>query len=89
MKVYISADMEGITGVTHWDEVDQGKHSYPKFQKQMSLEVAAACIGAKKGGATDDARKDGSQQGRERTHLNGQGIPPGRVSRQSLSRCHY
>ena len=22
MKIYISADMEGVTGVTHWDEVD-------------------------------------------------------------------
>ena len=27
MKVYISADMEGITGVTHWDEVEHNKPS--------------------------------------------------------------
>ena len=25
MKIYISVDMEGITGVTHWDEVEQRK----------------------------------------------------------------
>lgn len=64
MKVYISADMEGITGVTHWDEVDQYKSSYPKFQKQMSLEVAAACSGAKKGGATEIWVKDAHDSGR-------------------------
>ena len=64
MKVYISADMEGITGVTHWDEVDQHKNPYPKFQKQMSLEVAAACIGAKKGGATEVWVKDAHASGR-------------------------
>ena len=22
MKIYISADIEGITGITHWDETD-------------------------------------------------------------------
>ena len=64
MKVYISADMEGITGVTHWDEVDQHKPSYPRFQKQMSLEVAAACEGAKKGGATEVWVKDAHDSGR-------------------------
>ena len=31
--------MEGITGVTHWDEVDHDKPAYGQFQKQMSLEV--------------------------------------------------
>ena len=25
MKIYISADIEGITGVTHWDETDLNK----------------------------------------------------------------
>ena len=33
MKVYISADMEGITGVSHWDEVDYNKPAvYTQFQ---------------------------------------------------------
>ena len=36
MKVYISADMEGITGVTHWSEVDPGKPDYAQFQKRMT-----------------------------------------------------
>ena len=35
MKVYISADMEGITGVTHWDEVEHEKPSaYNQFQER-------------------------------------------------------
>ena len=38
MKVYISADMEGVTGVSHWDEVDHAKPQYSYFQKQMSKE---------------------------------------------------
>ena len=51
MKVYISADMEGVTGVAHWDEVDHNKPEYSYFQKQMSKEVAAACEGAITAGA--------------------------------------
>ena len=35
MKVYISADMEGITGVADWEEVDHNKPAYAQFQKQM------------------------------------------------------
>ena len=58
MKVYISADMEGITGVTHWDEVNHDKPQYPYFQKQMSKEVAAACEGAILSGAKEIYVKD-------------------------------
>ena len=53
MKIYISADMEGITGVCHWDEVDHDKSSYSYFQEQMSREVAAACEGAILAGANE------------------------------------
>ncbi|MED5426666.1 MAG: M55 family metallopeptidase [Candidatus Neomarinimicrobiota bacterium] len=64
MKIYISADMEGITGVTHWDEVDHNKSSYGQFQKQMSLEVAAACEGALEAGAKEIWLKDAHYSGR-------------------------
>ena len=64
MKIYISADMEGITGVTHWDEVDHNKSSYGQFQKQMSLEVAAACEGALEAGAKEIWVKDAHYSGR-------------------------
>ena len=64
MKIYISVDMEGITGVTHWDEVDHNKSSYGQFQKQMSLEVAAACEGVLEAGAKEIWVKDAHYSGR-------------------------
>ena len=64
MKVYISADMEGITGVAHWDEVDHNKPPYSYFQEQMSKEVAAACEGANLAGAKEIFVKDAHYSGR-------------------------
>ena len=64
MKVYISADMEGITGVTNWEEVDHNKSAYAQFQKQMSLEVAAACEGVICAGAKEILVKDAHYSGR-------------------------
>ncbi len=64
MKVYISADIEGITGVTHWDEATPSKPDYMAFQKQMTAEVAAACEGANAAGATEIWVKDAHEGGR-------------------------
>ncbi len=64
MKVYISADMEGITGITHWNETDKLKSDYGYFVEQMTREVAAACEGAIKGGATEIWVKDAHETGR-------------------------
>ena len=65
MKVYISADMEGITGVTHWDEVDHNKPAvYTQFQERMTKEVAAACEGATQAGAKEIWVKDAHYSGR-------------------------
>jgi D-amino peptidase len=64
MKVYISADMEGITGITHWNETDKLKGDYGYFAEQMTREVAAACEGARKGGATEIWVKDAHETGR-------------------------
>jgi len=58
MKIYISADIEGITGTTSWDECDIGHARYKEFQEQMSREVAAACQGAHEAGATEILVKD-------------------------------
>lgn len=46
MKVYITADLEGVCGVTDWRETEYGGQGYEEACKQMSLEVAAACKGA-------------------------------------------
>lgn len=58
MKVYISADIEGVTGVTHWDETELGKGEYEPARAQMTAEVAAACQGALDAGATEIWVKD-------------------------------
>lgn len=58
MKVYISADIEGITGVSHWDETNKTKGDYPYFAQQMTSEVRSACIGANEGGAEEVWIKD-------------------------------
>ena len=42
-KYFISADIEGVTDVTSWEECHQGGAGYPEACRQMSLEVAAAC----------------------------------------------
>ena len=46
MNVFISADIEGTCGITHWDETERSApRDYAPFQKQMTREVAAACEG--------------------------------------------
>ena len=64
MKVYLSADMEGITGVTHWNEVDPDKPDYAQFQKRMTEEVVSACRGALDAGAEKILVKDAHYTGR-------------------------
>ncbi len=58
MKVYISADIEGVTGATHWEETDQKNAFYGELREQMTAEVAAACEGALQAGATEIWVKD-------------------------------
>ena len=51
MRVFISADIEGTTFTTLWDETERGKDLYPAAAKQMTAEVKAACEGAIAAGA--------------------------------------
>ena len=46
MNLYISADIEGTTGIARWEETENGHSRYPYFADQMTREVAAACEGA-------------------------------------------
>jgi len=64
MKIYISADIEGVTGITHWDETEKSKSDYQKFAKQMTDEVKAACEGAIKAGVKEIWIKDAHDTGR-------------------------
>ncbi len=58
MKVFLSTDIEGVCGTTVVEEVIPGQHLYESGSKQMTQEVNAACIGAKKAGATEIVVKD-------------------------------
>jgi D-amino peptidase len=64
MKIYISADIEGVTGVSHWDETLKKESDYHEFQEQMTAEVLAACRGALKAGAKEIYIKDAHETGR-------------------------
>lgn len=64
MKVFLSADIEGITGTTHWDETEKSKTDYEEFRQQMTAEVAAACEGAIEAGATEIWVKDAHDSAR-------------------------
>ena len=54
LKVYISADMEGIGGVSSWEVQASAKgREYDQFRRLMTLEVNAAIAGAFDAGATE------------------------------------
>ncbi|MCG0277860.1 MAG: M55 family metallopeptidase [Thermanaeromonas sp.] len=53
MHVYISADMEGVAGVTTWEEVEpSGGNAYQRACRLLAGEVNAAVRGALAAGAT-------------------------------------
>lgn len=63
MKVFISADIEGITTTTFWDETDQYKNEYKYHAEQMTNEVVMACEGAIEAGATEIIVRDAHDAG--------------------------
>ena len=68
MKIYISADIEGVTGVTTWSETEKGKEEYREFAAQMNREVKAACEGALCAGAKEIWIQDAHDSGRNLDH---------------------
>lgn len=64
MKVYISADIEGVTDVTNWDETELYHDAHEAARIQMTREVAAACRGAIAAGATEIYVKDAHDSAR-------------------------
>lgn len=63
MKILIATDMEGITGVTTWDQVTPGHAEYARFRKQMTEDVNAAIRGAYDAGADEVIVADGHWNG--------------------------
>jgi D-amino peptidase len=64
MKILIAADMEGVTGVVHWDHVNPSHSEYPRFRRLMTGDVNAAIRGAFEAGADEVAVTDGHSSGR-------------------------
>ncbi len=66
LKVYISADMEGITGVVTSDQLGPAGFEYQRARQWMTDEVNAAIQGARDAGATEILVSD--------SHGNGQNL---------------
>jgi D-amino peptidase len=63
MKILIAVDMEGITGVTMWDQVTPGHAEYARFRRLMTQDVNAAIRGAVEAGADEVIVADGHWNG--------------------------
>jgi D-amino peptidase len=59
VKILIAADMEGVSGVVHWDQVNSKHKEYDRFRKLMTGDVNAAIEGACEGGAEEVIVADG------------------------------
>ena len=53
VRILISADMEGATGVTTTDDVTPGTHAWRRFRTLLTADVNACVAGLADGGATD------------------------------------
>lgn len=58
MKVFISADIEGISSTGKWSDCNQNDKFYQRFAAEMTEEVGAACEGAIAAGAKEIVIKD-------------------------------
>jgi D-amino peptidase len=66
LKVYISADMEGVTGVVTDEQLGPSGFEYSRFRELMTAEVNAAIEAARAAGATEIVVSD--------SHGNGQNL---------------
>src|SRR3954454_24854255 len=53
MRIYISVDMEGVSGVTRWEDVVTQGQDYQRARSWMTRDVNAAVEGARAAGATE------------------------------------
>ncbi|MEC8253533.1 MAG: M55 family metallopeptidase [Planctomycetota bacterium] len=64
MKVYVSVDIEGVAGITAWEEARKEHPDYPPFRDRMAAEAARVCEAALAAGATELVVKDAHGTGR-------------------------
>jgi D-amino peptidase len=72
MRIYVSADIEGVAGIAHWDEARPEHPAYAEFRERMTAHVAAACEGAVAAGATEILVQDAHAHGR---NVDGRRLP--------------
>ena len=53
MRVLIMTDMEGVSGIVTWSQVNGGKPMYEEGRRLYTEEINAAVRGAKAAGATE------------------------------------
>src|SRR6185312_655981 len=53
MRVLIMTDMEGVSGIVVWDQVNSGAPLYEECRRLYTEEINAAVRGAKAAGATE------------------------------------
>lgn len=63
-KLFISADIEGVSGIADWKETEIGESQGAYFRAQMTREVKAACEAAEAAGVADVFVKDAHGSGR-------------------------
>ncbi len=68
MKIYVTCDIEGCSGVSHWEECSSAHPDYMAAREQMTLETAAACRGALAAGADDILVRDAHGSTRNLIH---------------------
>jgi D-amino peptidase len=65
MRVLIMADMEGVSGIVNWGQVNGGEPMYDECRRLYTHEVNAAVRGAKAAGATEIVAVDCHGAGKE------------------------
>lgn len=68
MKVFISADIEGVNGITSWNETFLNNPEFSLFQKQLIDEVTMAAKAAKDAGAKTILIKDAHDSAKNLIH---------------------
>ena len=53
MRILIMTDMEGVSGIVAWDQVNGGKPMYEEGRRLYTEEINAAVRGARAAGATE------------------------------------
>jgi len=76
LKVFISVDMEGISGVVNWEDVSRDGKDYNLFRAIMTEETNAAIMGAVAAGATKIIVRD--------SHGSARNILPDKLDKRAL-----